>query len=216
MGLHPLAQFAAFFSLLPWCLSTPELAFSAELGSIELSGYALGSWPRDQDTFNQGAMVASSIEQGFGAGLKAGLFPSVLHGMAGVTLDSNIHSGALSLPNIVNGQSNKTGSSDLLVVNTTANLILRYPSETIRPYIGIGVGLSTGTLLNPNIPGRDDADFDSAYALAHQFLGGVQVFLTPKVFLFSEYRYVSSTFHWDRLAVDFRTHYGLVGAGHSF
>ncbi len=216
MGLHSLAQFAVFFSVLPWCLSTPELAFPAELGSIELSAYALGSWPRDQDNSNQGAMATSSFEQGFGAGLKAGLFPSVLHGIIGVALDSNIHSGALALSRTMNGQSNEAGSSDWLVTNTTANLILRYPSETIRPYIGIGVGWSTGTLLNPNIAGRNDKDFDSAYALVHQFLGGVQMFLNLKVFLFSEYRYVSSTFHWDRLAVEFRTHYGLVGAGFRF
>ena len=114
------------------------------------------------------------------------------------------------------GSNNGTGRSDLLMINTTFNLILRYPGERIRPYIGAGIGWSHGTLLNPNIAGRDDKDFDSARAFTHQFLGGAQILLSSKLFLFGEYRYLSSNYHWESLAIDFRTHYGLVGAGLRF
>ncbi len=203
-------------SLLCWGLSTTETASPAEFGDIELSGYAMGSWPRDQNIFNQGTSSDASVQQGFGVGVKVGLFPSALHGIMGMVLDSNLHNGALSFLNIAHGETGETGRSDLLISNTTFNLILRYPGETIHPYIGVGAGWSTGMLLNPNIAGRDDRDFDAAYAFVHQFLGGAQVFLTPKVFLFSEYRFASSTYHWDRLAIDFRTHYGLLGAGLRF
>ena len=198
------------------CLCVIEIARSAEFGDVELSAYALGSWTRDQDIFNQGTTVTASISEGFGAGLKVGLFPSALRRIVGLELDSNMHGAALSFPNVANGRNNETGRSDLLIINTTFNFILRYPGERIRPYIGAGIGWSHGTLLNPNIAGRDDNDFDSARAFTHQFLGGAQILLSPKILLFGEYRYLSSNYHWEGLAIDFRTHYGLVGAGLRF
>jgi len=224
---------AAFFRLvtlagsLVSCLCATETAKSAEFGDIELSGYALGSWPRDQDIYNQGTVVPASIQPGFGAGLKVGLFPSMLHRMVGVEMDSNMHSSALSFPNLANGRTSETGRSDLLMINTTFNLILRYPGERIRPYVGGGIGWSHGTLLNPNIAGRDDSDFDSTRAFVHQFFSGVQLILDPQfplfntehsvgILLFGEYRYVSANYHWEALAMDFRTHYGLVGIGLRF
>ncbi|MDF0677061.1 MAG: hypothetical protein P0120_22400 [Nitrospira sp.] len=192
-----------------------------------MSLYALGAWPRDVDIFNQETTVPASIQDGFGAGLKVGLFPAVLRRMVGLEIDSNMHGTAVSFPNIANGRNNETGNSDLLIINSTFNLILRYPGERIRPYIGAGIGWSHGTLINPNIAGRDDKDFDSARAFTYQFLGGIQLLLSPKVhlfgsnrsypvFLFGEYRYLSSDYHWDALAIDFRTHYGLVGVGLRF
>ena len=210
-----------------WGLCSTETLLAVEFGDVEVSGYALGSWPQDQDIFNQETTVPASIRDGFGAGLKVGLFPAALRRMVGLELDSNMHGAAISFPNIANGRNNETGHSDLLMINTTFNLILRYPGERIRPYIGAGIGWSHGTLLNPNIAGRDDKDFDSARAFTHQFLGGAQVVLNPKVtlfntqqhvaiFLFGEYRYLSSDYHWEGLAMDFRTHYGLVGVGLRF
>lgn len=210
-----------------YCLGLQDPAFAAEFGDVEVSAYALASRPEDEDVFNQGTTVPASIQQGFGAGLKAGLFPAALHRAVGLEIDSNLHGGALSFPNIANGQNIETGRSDLLLINTTFNLVLRYPGERIRPYIGAGVGWSHATLLNPNIAGRDDDDFDSARAFTHQFLGGAQVILSPHVplsntrrtvaiFLFGEYRYLSSDYHWEALAIDFRTHYGLLGAGLRF
>ena len=180
MGFNLPARVAALLSVMFSCLCIAESAQPAEFGDVELTTYALGSWPRDVDVFNQGTTVSASIQQGFGAGLKAGIFPAALHRVVGFEIDSNMHGGALSFPNIAHGRSNETGRSDLLMINTTFNLILRYPGERIRPYIGGGIGWSHGTLLNPNIAGRDDKDFDSARAFTHQFLGGAQVVLVPK------------------------------------
>lgn len=191
-------------------------ASAAELGDIELSAYASGSWPRDKDIFNQGTTVAASVQHGFGAGLKAGIFPEALRRIVGLEIDSSAHGGALSFPNFANGQNQGRGRSNLLILNTMFNLMLRYPGETVRPYVGFGVGWSHGTLLNPNIGGRSDEDFDSARALGYQAIGGLQYSISPKVFVFGEYRYFSSNYHWDGLALDFRTHYGLIGAGLRF
>ncbi|MDF0652411.1 MAG: hypothetical protein P0121_13190 [Nitrospira sp.] len=203
------------------------MAIPAEFGDVELSAYALGAWPRDVDIFNQETTVPATIQEGFGAGLKVGLFPAALSRMVGLEIDSNMHGAAVSFPNIANGQDNGTGRSDLLIINSTFNLILRYPGRKVRPYGGFGIGWSTGVLLNPNIAGRDDKDFDAARAFTYQFLGGIQLLLSPEVhlfgshstyslFLFGEYRYLSSDYHWEALAIDFRTHYGLVGVGLRF
>lgn len=202
--------------MLVWSLSSTEPAHPTEFGDIEVSGYALGSWPRDQNLYNQGTTVPASVQAGFGAGSTVGLFPTMLRGVIGLAFDSNLHGGALSFSNIAQRQGNERGRSDLLVSNTTVNLILRYPGEHVRPYLGAGIGWSSGTLLNPNITGRNDQDFESAYAFVHQFLGGTQVLLNSKVFLFGEYRYTSSNYHWEGLAIDFRTHYGILGVGLRF
>lgn len=227
MGLDSLVRSAALLSLLSCFQSLTDVAFPAEFGDIELSGYALGTLPGNQDLFNQGTTVSASVQQGFGAGFKIGVFPSTLNRIVGFEMDSNIHGRALSFPNIANERNNETGRSNLLMINTTFNMILRYPGEQFRPYIGAGIGWSHGTLLNPNIAGRDDKDFDSARAFTHQFLSGAQVVLSPHlslfnaqrdiaIFLFGEYRYLSSNYHWEGLAVDFRTHYGLLGVGLRF
>ncbi|MBP6607082.1 MAG: hypothetical protein KA240_15485, partial [Nitrospira sp.] len=139
--------------LLVGSLWHPLVAGSAEFGEIDLGGYLLGSWPRDQNLFNQGDTVPGSVQHGFGAGLKIGLFPHVTRRMLGIEIDSYGHGGALSFPNTPNGHQNGTGRSNLLVLNTMVNLVLRYPGETVTPYLGIGGGWSHGTLLNPNITG---------------------------------------------------------------
>ena len=197
-------------------LGAPTAGHGAEFGDIDLSIYALGSWPRDQNVYNQGTTVPASVPQGFGAGLKVGLFPHFTKRVMGIELDSFGHSGAVSFPNSVSGQNNGAGRSNLFVLNTMFNLILRYPGEVIMPYVGIGGGWSHGTLLNPNIAGRADKDFDSARALGHQYLTGVRAMVSPTVFIFGEYRYFSANYHWEALAVDFRAHYGLLGVGLHF
>ena len=204
-----------FVILLSRVFFFPPSAGSAEFGEIDLAGYLLGSWPRDQQVFNQGSMVPASIQPGIGAGIKIGLFPHVTRRMLGIEIDSYGHSGALSFPNTANAQ-NSTGRSNLLMLNTMLNLIVRYPGEVVRPYFGIGAGWSHGTLLNPNITGRADKDFDSARALGYQYLAGAQFLVSEKVFVFGEYRYFSANYHWDALAMDFRAHYGLFGVGLRF
>ena len=206
----------AFLLILLAPLWSPPEGQSAEFGDIDLGVYMLGSWPRDQNVYNQGTTVPASIQQGIGAGIKVGLFPQFTERIVGIELDSFGHGGALSFPNSANGQNDGTGRSNLLVLNTMLNLVLRYPGEVVIPYVGIGAGWSHGILLNPNIQGRADKDFDTAHALGHQYLAGVSAMVSPKVFIFGEYRYFSANYHWEGLAVDFRAHYGLVGVGLHF
>ena len=197
-------------------MSLASFASAAEFGDIELGFYTLGSWPRDEPIFNQGTTVPASVKSSFGGGVKVGLFPHFTNRMIGLEIDSNGHGGAISFQNTASGRNGGTARSDLLVLNTTVNLIFRYPGETILPYVGIGAGWTHGILLNPDIAGRSDQDFESAGAFGHQFLAGTEVMLSQRVFLFGEYRYFSANYHWEGLALDFRAHYGLAGFGLRF
>lgn len=203
-------------SLLTGCLGLPLFALAEEFGDVELSAYVLGSWPRDHEIYNQGTMAQASIESGIGAGLKVALFPDALNRMVGLEIDSHGHGGGIVFPNTANGRLNSIGQSDLLILNTMFNLIVRYPGETFSPYIGAGCGWSHAMLLGPDIAGRPDRDFDSARTFGYQALGGLHMMIGSKLFLFGEYRYFSAAYHWQQLAVDLHPHYGLVGAGLRF
>jgi opacity protein-like surface antigen len=202
--------------LLYICMTFAGRASGAEFGDIELDFYALGSWPVDKPIFNQGTTVEASVKHGFGGGVKVGLFPDLTRRIVGLEIDSSGHGGALSFADRSNGGQPGISRSDLLVLHTMINLVVRYPGERILPYVGIGGGWSHGILLNPNIAGRADQDFEAARSFAYQFLAGTQVMLSKKVFLFGEYRYFSADYHWNSLALDFRSHYGVAGFGLRF
>ncbi len=198
------------------CTAFTDRVLAAEFGHIELGFYGLGSWPVDKPIFNQGTVTEASIKHSFGGGVKAGLFPDLTRRIIGVEIDSSGHGGALSFANRAGSGQPGISRSDLLVLHTMINLIVRYPDKPITPYAGIGGGWSHGVLLNPNIAGRADQDFETARSFGYQFLAGTQVMLSRKVFLFGEYRYFAANFHWNGLALDFRSHYGVVGFGLRF
>jgi opacity protein-like surface antigen len=196
-------------------LAPGRRASGAEFGDIELSLYGLSSWPVDKPIFNQGAVVDASVKQGFGGGVKVGLFPNFTHRAVGLEIDSSGHGGALSFPSSANGAGG-VDRSDLLMFHTMFNLIVRYPGKRITPYAGVGGGWSNGILLNPNIAGRSDQDFEAAWTFGYQFLAGTEVMVSQKVFLFGEYRYFAADYHWAGVALDFRSHFGVAGFGLRF
>lgn len=49
------------------------------------------------------------------------------------------------------GTGTTQAQGDLIAITTMYNLMLRYPGETVQPYIGVGAGSSTGILYNANI-----------------------------------------------------------------
>ena len=191
-------------------------ASGAEFGDVELGFYGLGSWPVDKPIFNQGVVQDASVRNGYGAGVKVSLFPNFTGRIVGLEIDSSGHGSAISFTNRAAGAEAATSRSDLVIFNTMINLVVRYPGEWIQPYIGIGGGWSDGILLNPNIAGRSDQDGETAWTLGYQFLGGTKINLSSRLFLFGEYRYFSANYHWEGLALDFRTHYGVAGVGLRF
>jgi opacity protein-like surface antigen len=128
-------------------------------------------------------------------------------------------------PRISSGAGTTQAEGSLIAITTMYNLMLRYPGETIQPYIGTGVGSSTGILYNANIQsgnvGLSGTSGDLAFA--YQFLGGVRTFVTKNLFLFGEYKYFVTNYSWgsesagtQRVKLDFQTHIVSGGIGWSF
>ena len=214
MWPFPLA-FPVFFSLslaLMMVLLQPVLVAAAETADVDVGLYALGAFPSDQGLFAQGGNPsATRVTNGAGAGIKAAVFPHGLGNIVGIGLESSGHGSEISFSSPVNAGS--AVSTNLWVFSSMVNLTLRYPGNAFVPYIGVGGGYSSGVLTHADIPGRSDRDFEGSWAFGSQFFGGVQGNLTEKVFLFSEYKYFSANYHWEQLALDFRSHYALFGIG---
>jgi len=210
--------FTAFIPLLVALMIVvlkPCLVEAAETADIDLGLYALGAFPSDQGLFAQGGNPSDArIANGAGAGIKAAVFPHGLGNIIGVGLESSGHGSEISFSSPMNGSS--AVSTNLWVFSSMVNLTLRYPGMAFIPYIGVGGGYSSGVLSHADIPGRSDQDFEGSWALGHQFFVGAQGNLTEKVFLFSEYKYFSANYHWEQLALDFRSQYVLLGIGLRF
>jgi opacity protein-like surface antigen len=195
-------------------LLQPGWIAAAETADIDVGLYVLGAFPSDQGLFAQGGNPSDTrITNGVGAGFKAAVFPHSLGNIVGVGLESFGHGSEITFSS---ARAGSTASTNLWVFNSTVNLTLRYPGKAFVPYIGAGGGYSSGVLTHANIPGRSDRDFEGSWTLSYQFFGGLQGNLTEKVFLFSEYKYLSADYHWKELALDFRSQYALFGIGLRF
>lgn len=191
------------------------LASASETADVDIGLYALGAFPSDQGLFAQGGNPSDSrITNGVGAGIKVAAFPHYLGNIIGIGLESFGHGSEITFSS--SARAGSLASTNLWVFNSMVNLILRYPGKAFVPYIGVGGGYSSGVLTHANIPGRSDRDFESSWTLSYQFFGGLQANLTEKVFLFSEYKYLSADYHWKQLALDFRSQYALFGIGLRF
>lgn len=77
------------------------------------------------------------------------------------------------------------------VTTVGLNLIARYPGRTYQPYIGIGGGVAIGHVGNS---ATTTSDTDSSSSL--QVLAGLRAFVTPRVALFTEYKYTDASFQF--------------------
>ena len=217
MWPFPLALpvFFSFSLALMIILLQPGWVAAAETADIDVGLYALGAFPSDRGLFAQGGNPSDTrIANGAGAGIKASVFPHNLGNIIGIGLESSGHGSEISFSSPVN--EGAAVSTNLWVFSSMVNLTLRYPGKVFVPYIGVGGGYSSGVLSHADIPGRSDRDFEGSWAFGSQFFGGVQGNLTEKVFLFSEYKYFSANYHWQQLALDFRSQSVLFGIGLRF
>jgi opacity protein-like surface antigen len=207
----------AFGLLTLFLLPCTVHAETEERTDVYLSLYALGSWPYNRDAFFQtGPAPNTTVGNGAGAGLKVAVFPTIGKGFLGLELESFGNSSNISVPLTTGPGAGTVGRTNLWVFNSMANLIIRYRGLPVIPYVGIGGGLSQGVLSGANIPSRPDQDFESSATFGYQFLGGVQSNVSKRLFLFGEYKYLSANYHWQRLSLEFRSQYGLVGIGLRF
>jgi len=177
----------------------------------------LGAFPRDNDVVLNGvSQVGTTVSGGVGAGFKAGFYPKVLGGFVGLEYEVYGHGGEITFPLATGGGSLHQASTDLTVINSMVNLLVRYPWAVFTFYGGVGVGHSSGILSGTDIPGRQDQGLETAPAFGYQFLGGLQANVSERVFVFAEYKYFSSNYHWQELSLDYRANYVLSGLGMRF
>lgn len=115
-------------------------------------------------------------------GGKLGWFPN--HGILGLEVDVS-H----STPHIKN--LDDVPGIHLSVTNIGPSVILRYPGLTWQPYIGGGPALLVAHL------GRSSTtESDTQVSIGANVLVGIRAFVTPRVALFTEYKYTDSTFRF--------------------
>lgn len=201
------------------CFFLPREGYSgtdARHDLVYIAGGVVGAFPEDHDVVFQGVSRSPSIVRaGVGLAVKAAVFPAMTRNVVGLELESMGHSGRIQFP-ISSGGATQTGSSALTVFTTMANLLVQYPGSRLTPYAGVGLGWATGALTGTNIPGRPDRELEASSALSYQFLAGIRAHMNEHVFLFTEYKRLTTTFHWTQLALDFKANYALVGLGYSF
>ena len=142
-------------------------------------------------------------------GGKLGVFPG--HGLFGIELDVS-H----STPHIKN--LDDVPGIHLSVTNIGAHVVLRYPGVTWQPYIGGGPALLVARL------GRSSTtESDTQVSVGGNVLVGIRAFVTPKVALFSEYKYTDSTFRFGGafgpvggFDATYRAHQLFVGLSYHF
>ncbi len=191
-----------------------------------LSGHVMGLFPQDKDLSVGGSRIPHTDVRGtIGAGIKFDAYPWFTRKILGAEIEAFGLGGSVRAPRTTSGTGTTQAQGSLIAVNTMYNLILRYPGETIQPYIGVGGGTSTGILYNVNITSGNVGLTGSSgdFAFAYQFLGGVRTFVTQKLFLFGEYKYFATKYSWDsdgagnqRIKLDFQTHIVSGGIGWSF
>jgi opacity protein-like surface antigen len=191
-----------------------------------LSGHVFGMFPRDEDLSVGGNRTPNTDVRGtIGAGIKFDVYPWFTKKILGAEIEVFGLGGSVRAPWATSGSGITQAQGGLIAITTMYNLMLRYPGETIQPYIGAGVGSSTGILYNANIQsgnvGLSGTSGDLAFA--YQFLGGVRAFVTKQLFLFGEYKYFTTNYSWgsdsastERVTLDFQTQIMSGGIGWSF
>ncbi len=183
---------------------------------IYLSGYGMASQPSNKGvSFKGRGLSDEKINGDPGLGFKIGLFPHFAHGYVGIELESFGNNNSIRFP-IVGSIEKANGNTNLITYQSMANLILRFPGAMFRPYAGMGGGLSSGILTSADIPGRKDKNIETGTVLGYQFLGGMQLVITKRWFVFGEFKYFSANYHWNELSIKFRSEYFLGGIGFLF
>ncbi|MBW7957687.1 MAG: porin family protein [Deltaproteobacteria bacterium] len=150
-----------------------------------VSAYFGAAMPHDSDVSDNtglGFTGEFTFDTGIAAGAKIGWMARV----AGLELDFNWHESDLDE---ITADSFGVGvDAEMKVYSATANLIFRYPGETIRPYIGAGGGYFRGKINNVGVQdetfaGDDDEEW------GWQALAGIDFLVTPSISLFAEYKY---------------------------
>lgn len=194
----------------------PSSVAAAESADVYFAVGLVGGFPEDRGlALERQAVRNFSLHNSMGGGLKAGIFPDFTRRIVGIELEYFGATGRLSARTAGSGRQSE-GTSGLSVLNSMTNIMIRNPGGHFRPYIGLGIGYSSGILHGANFAGRSNQDFDSTAAFAYQLIAGFQFNLSDRTFLFSEYKRLTANFHWNDVALDYHAHYAVAGIGWNF
>lgn len=206
--------FYLFFFILEFL---PARVLALDQIEIYLAGYGMVPKPLNQGILLTGKNVSDAkIDGSTGLGIKIGLFPAKFNGYLGMELESFGQNNSLSFLLADSGNSISKARSNLVTYGSMINVLLRYPGNLLRPYVGVGGGISNGILHRTQIPDRKDRDLEMATSLGYQLFGGMQVVFTKRWFVFGEYKYHSANFHWKQISLNYRSEYILGGIGFLF
>jgi opacity protein-like surface antigen len=175
-----------FISLLLIALSLVTVSARAEWYVAGQAGYSFADSLRNvKGTGGLDGLEAPDFDMknSLAYGGKVGVYP--FHGSLGFELDVN-H----STPHVKN--LDDVPGIHLAVTNVGANILLRYPGVTFQPYLGLGPGILIAHLNRSATTERD-----TQVAVGFNFLTGIRAFVTPKVALFTEYKYTDAKFGFD-------------------
>lgn len=150
-----------------------------------IAPYLLGTFPVDKSLSLGGngvgntPFLGTNIQGSAGGGLKAGVYPGAMGGVIGLEGEVFGHGGKLKTP----GGAFPSADANLLVINSMVNLLLRYPGDTIQPYVGAGAGVSYAQLrdlnLQTNFASLSGKGSDAAFA--YQFLAGARAYMNKQL-----------------------------------
>ena len=200
-GTQPVALAAEPAATPGTASSAADASQAEEKTEYYVSLYVQGSRPLNRPVrLQDDPYTNTDVQGGLGGGLKVGMFPAFAGHMLGLEAEVSGLDGKVDAPARTTGGVTRSANFRLQSVNAMANLLLRYPGETIQPYIGIGAGLSGGFARDLNLQHstvgviRENAA-DGAFA--YQFLGGVRANVSERVFLFTEYKYFVANYQWE-------------------
>ena len=195
-----------------------------------ISLYVQGSRPLNRPArLQEDPFTNTDVQGGLGGGLKIGFFPAFAGRYLGLEAELSGLDGKVNAPTATSGGVTRSTNFRLQSINAMANVLLRYPGETIQPYIGVGAGLSGGFARDLNfqhstigVVHENAADG----AFAYQFLGGVRANVTDRLFLFTEYKYFVANYQWESevangargpsFTMNYRAHIVSGGIGFTF
>ena len=117
-----------------------------------LSGHVIGLFPQDKGFSVGGNQIPNTDMRGtIGAGVKFDIYPWFTKKIVGAEIEAFGLGGSVRAPRTTSGTGTTQAQGSLIAITTMYNLMLRYPGETVQPYLGVGAGSSTGILYNANI-----------------------------------------------------------------
>lgn len=184
--------------------------------------YLLGSLPKNRNLNLDGEELPSTtIRNGGGGGFKAGVFPAFTGYVVGIQAESFGLGHAVTAPASIGSSGIQSGRGTLVAWTTMVSLLVQYPGSLLKPYAGVGIGWTSSYLLDAQLTKGTVTQTGTARdtSAAYQYLAGLRAQVTDRVFLFGEYKYFASRYHWGgslEPSLDFRTQIVAVGVGLSF